>query len=275
MKPYTYSCDRDAFLRALARSNLTQTELAASLRISKQALYDIITGRAPGHKHRPQIAGILETPVDVLWPPADAPQTPYREENPPGATIGSSSADFFLQVVRDSLRQMRQMRDQGDRDSHQEALSHLPSRMQRWIQGHDGPPGPLDEPVEQYLTFASLGGNHLAEEDQATFREGYVEMQRRRPKRARSGHKPKQVPGDLSLPMSVFRSVRGALKVVLAERSAFNRPHAEITQALTVLWERQMTYPWNDEVKTLLEKERTADLPSQREALHDQDTQNP
>jgi transcriptional regulator with XRE-family HTH domain len=62
------------------------------------------------------------------------------------------------------------------------------------------------------------------------------------------------------LPAAIFATVRGALLVLRAERVAFGRSTRDVDQALRVLWQRQMTYPWSDAALQELTTQRTSDL---------------
>lgn len=74
------------------------------------------------------------------------------------------------------------------------------------------------------------------------------------------GHGGERAEEVAHLPAAVFATVRGALLVLRAERVAFGRGTRDVDQALRVLWQRQMTYPWSDAILQELTVQRTSDL---------------
>jgi len=252
---------------AIQASPHTQAYLAEQLGISKQAMGDLVHGRSPGHRHLPALAALLDVPEAWLREGGDLPPKLSTAEGI--FTAPTAEINFFLTTMRDAFLVLREMRS-AHPDKYTAAMASLRSPM-RLAVNRMALPGPLPLADQEFISVYEIARIRLNAGEKQLFVEGleqartYFSRQRRLLKIS-SGTISPYGRVDQSLPLDVFHTIRGALRVVKSERDAFARSSKDVDNALKVLWERQLTGPWGPELMEQLTCQKEEDLGNAKSA---------
>ena len=246
--------------------NLTVTAERAGL--SKQALSDITNNHAQGDRHLPLLAQILHVPEEWLRDGGELPDSIAKALGVQGAHPElNSDVQAFFSIMDSGITAWEKLKIKNP-NRYNEALATLSLNVRQAVTLR-ALPVPVDEPVSELIKMLAVVGITFAtSSDLERFTAGHADYAAAiedfnagflpRPRRQKRIQ-------DLSLPPKIFSVVRGALKVLLAERQAFDRPTREIDAALRLLWERQFTQHLNPGTRAALERQRRDDLERDQE----------
>lgn len=242
---------------AISSSPHSQADVARHLGISRQALTDIVKGRAPGEKHLGPIAALTAVPESWLRDGGDPPRQ-VAESCSSSVLPSTPEVMAFLSFARDGFAAYRKL-PAAERER---LLGKCPAALRTHIARQGGPPGPMTLSLSAFVACFRLVNVDIADFGAANVEEGFQAIRASLDARREILSKTEvQDEGpDLALPPAIFATVRGALLTLRGERRTFNRNPTEVDDALAEVWRRQLTRRWNVDARARLETERTADI---------------
>ncbi len=267
--PKSYADRGERLQAAINATSFTQASLAERLGISRQALNDLVTGRAPGARHLATLAKILDVPEGWLRDGGALPDD-LREKIGGGYHLAPSpAATEAIDRMREAMDHWQRLKEH-DPKGFQALLDQVPEDLRNGVAGHTWRAWILGSP-ESVLAALRLVG--VIPADAQAFNQGLAQahaaieemnhkLERRDPSKDADNH---------SLPLEHFATVRASLLVVWAERKAFGRSPRDIERTLEVLWRRQLKAPWPPETLRRLRADREEDLGPDLEQKIDED----
>lgn len=246
---------------AILTSGYNQSELAQRLGISRQALSDIVKGRAPGEKHVHLLAELLGVPEEWLRDGGEIPdcimdRLERAKDNMPVAV------KIFQEILLKGRTLWHELKHRTP-NKFDELIKQLEPGMQHLLSVDPCIPRRVPRHEEDIRAAFSMVDYNIEPENLAAFQEGHkylygltdVKDAIRKVDRASSESRP-----ATDLPMEQFNIIRGALLVLRAERHAFGRSSQDIDRTLALMWRRQLAGAWPMQTLRRLREQRVEDL---------------